>query len=136
MNYVGERVEAINRPKYRMVRSHGLWAKVKVKDKDTMEVESIEPRMQCVVIEPQDEQKWGSIYLATGLNESSNRRGRVVSVGPGPWKQGTDRRDPIPLKPGQQVAFMRAAGAEVECGGKMLRIMVEEDIRCIVEGME
>lgn len=136
MHYVGERLEAIDKPKYRLVRSHGLWAKVTLKDEATMEVAKLEPRMQCVLVEPQDETKWGSILLADGLNESSNRRGRVVSVGPGPWRAGQDHRDPVSVSPGQQVAFMRAAGAEIEVDGKWLRLMVEDDIRCIVEGME
>lgn len=136
MHYVGERLEAIQKPKYRLVRSHGLWAKVVLKDAATMEVRSLEPRMQCVLVEPQDETKWGSIYLANELGESSNRRGKVVAVGPGPWRAGTGHRDVPAVEVGQQVAFMRAAGAELEVNGKWLRLMVEEDIRCIVEGME
>ena len=136
MNYSGERMEAVDAPKYRIIRSHGLWAKVELKSRESLEVADLQPRMQCVLVEPQDETMWKGIYLANGLSESSNRRGRVVATGPGPWREGTDHRDPVAVSPGQQVAFMRAAGAEVEVNGKWLRVMVEEDIRGILEGME
>lgn len=136
MDYAGERLETPDGRRYRLIRSHGVWAKVTLKDKETYDFAAVEPRMSCVLLRPQDETKLGSLYLANGLSESQNRRGKVVAVGPGMWHRETGRRDPIPLKVDQQVAFMRYAGAEVEVDGEWLRIVVEDDVRCIVEGMK
>src|SRR3990167_7223601 len=74
MNSSGERMEAVDAPKYRIIRSHGLWAKVELKSRESLEVADHQPRMQCVLVEPQDETMWKGIYLANGLSEGSNRR--------------------------------------------------------------
>lgn len=136
MEYAGERVE-IREGAFRFIRSRGIWAKVKLKGLGLYDLLEIEPRMDCVVLDPVDESmsKEG-LHLVDPLRESQNRRGTVIKIGPGMWDATTGKRNPVGYEPGQQVVFMRYAGADVMVNGKKLRILVEDDIRCGVEGME
>lgn len=131
MDYAGERME-LRDGKHRLIRSHGIWAKVKMKDLSTGVVDEVEPRMDMLVVEVSDETmtRTGLIYLANENRESQNRVATVVKVGPGKWDSDTGKRKPIPWKAGEQVVMMRYAGANVNVNGKTLRILQEDDIRC------
>lgn len=135
MDYAGERME-LRDGSYRMIRAHGVWARVTFRNIESYEINSIEPRMNCVVLEPSDETMTmsGLIYFPNEKNaECPNRIGTVWCVGPGQWARGEGKRKSIELKPGQRVIFMRYAGAEIVVNGKLLRILQDDDIRCTYE---
>mgnify|MGYP001598672568 CR=1 FL=1 len=137
MEYSGERL-LLRGGEYRLMRSHGIWARVMPINRDTYELADIFPRAHHLVVEVQDETTTmsGSLYLPNAENaQSQNRLATVVKVGPGVWDSETGKRVPIPLAAGDRVVMMRYAGANVFVNGKTLRILDEEDIRCATEGI-
>ena len=131
MDYAGERI-VLRDGLHRLIRCHGVWAKVTLKDLKTCEVVDVEPRMDMLVVEPDDETmtRSGLIYLANENRESQNRVATVVKVGPGRWERGVGKRKPIQCRPGEKVVMMRYGGASIIVNGRKLRILQEDDIRC------
>lgn|SRR3990167_8392272 len=136
LQYSGEKM-ALRQGPYRLIRSNGIWAKAQLSDADSYEFSDIEPRFNCVLLDPVDEtQTRSGIYLPRGQNaEAANRLAKVVKAGPGIWHHESGKRLPIGLEPGQTVVMMRYAGADVRVNGKWLRLCQEDDIHCIVEGL-
>lgn len=135
MDYMGERMELRN-GEYRFVRSNGVWAKLIFKNQKTYEIENIFPRFDSVVVEPRDETMTmtGLVYFGNKENrECPNRLATVTHIGPGRWNSDTGNREPCTVKPGDEVVIMRYAGAIIQVKGRTLRILQEDDIRCIRE---
>lgn len=117
--------------KYRLVRSHGIWAKVVLKDAASYEILDIEPRFTAVLCEPHDETTTrGGIFLPNAQDKMSElRRATIVKTGPGIWNHKTAKRMPLPYSPGDKVLMLRYAGSEIEIRGKTLRLLHDDDIR-------
>ena len=116
--------------KYAVIQSNGLWATVKLANESSYDIATISARMDMLVVEPYDEARTkGGIHLPLGQDvESGLRRAKVISVGPGMWKTGTGRRDPVAVHPGDWIVMTRFAGADIMVNGKELRIINESDV--------
>lgn len=134
MQYMGEKAK-FRSGNYRLVRSHGVWATLTMKNLETHDIAEIHPRMSCVVVEPKSEEKTKSgIYLPNEKDaRAANRWATVIKVGPGTLNVKTRARMPLEVKTGDEVVMMRYAGAEVTVNGKVLRIIDESDIRGVLE---
>lgn len=132
MDYAGEKM-ALRGGKYRIIRTHGVWATLTLADERTYEIAAIEPRMSCVVVEPDAEPtSRGGVLLPKGEDATcANRWATVMAVGPGPIAEETGERVPMEVKSGDRVLMMRYAGANIRVGGKDLRIIEQGDIRCV-----
>ena len=63
-------------------------------------------------------------------------RGKVLSVGPGRWRQDADGKDwffPTAIKQGERVAFSWRSGMEVRIGGRDVLVMREGDVLCAID---
>lgn len=130
MDYMGEKMH-LREGAHRLVKTHGIWAKVKA-DPNTYEISEIEPRMSCVIVRPMDEEKTkGGLILPDGDKEWKNRWAKVVKVGPGVMHTKSRKRIALEVSPGDEVLMTRYAGAEVQVGGEWLRIVDESDIHCV-----
>lgn len=132
MDYAGEYLE-LRDGRYRFVHAVGAWAKVTLKSTETLEIESLVPVNDKLLVEVKDEEKSpGGIVLpddpklrwATGL---------VHSVSKGFHHQTTGAFIELDILSGDKIVFMRYAGAVVEIGGKKLRLIQKADVLCVVE---
>lgn len=132
MDYAGERIN-IRDGKYRMIRDHGIWAKVEM-DKE-LNLTRIMPENDVVVIDfPREEKSLsGNMYLPGNI-QTLCRVGNVVSVGPGVTHYRTGITIPCEVKPGDRVIALRYSGANVFIGKKELRLANQTDIKGILEG--
>lgn len=131
MDYMGEKMH-LREGTHRLVRTHGIWAKVKA-NPVTYEISEIEPRMSCVIVRPKNEEKSkGGVVLPKGQDsEWKNRWATVVKVGPGVMHTKSRKRIAPEVSLGDEVLMTRYAGAEVQVGGEWLRIIDESDIHCV-----
>lgn len=135
MEYTGQKME-LRDGDFRLVRSPGIWAKVRMKNFETYEIAEIEPRGQFLVVEPDDETKTrsGLLFFPNAENrESEGRLATVVKAGPGLWTSGERSRSPLEVRAGQRIVMVRFAGEEIRVGGRWLRIINETDVKCVVE---
>ena len=135
MEYMGEKL-GLRQGNYRLVRSHGVWATLKLKDRESFEIEEIAPRMATVVVRPDLEVKTKTgIYLPNEQDSKSpNRWATVTAVGPGMMHAKSRQRIPMEVEVGQRVLMMRYAGADIVVKGEKLRICDQTDIRFGTEG--
>jgi co-chaperonin GroES (HSP10) len=130
MEYMGEKM-GIRQGNFRLVRSHGVWATVTLKDAESFEIDTITPRMSCVLVRPDNEYATKSgIHLPGGEDKNSpNRWATVLAVGPGTYHGKSKSRIPMEVSVGQRVLMMRYAGADVFVKGEKLRLCDQSDIR-------
>lgn len=134
MEYVGDQM-SLRDGQYRFIHAHGLWAKLKMKNVETYEIEHIEPLFAYVVVRPvDDEVTKGGIIIAAGHSADEQlRKARVIKVGPGQWHAKSGRRIPVPLESDVDILMLRYAGAEIEVAGEELRIIDYSDVKVITE---
>jgi co-chaperonin GroES (HSP10) len=134
IQYMGERLKVMGE-EYRMVREHGIWAKVKMQDSNSYQFEELEPRFACILVEPKNEERMASgLYFPHGQDtEAGIRQAIVISVGPGRWHNLSGRRIPCGVKPGEEICMTRFAGCIVDLRGRELRLIQENDIHCVIE---
>lgn len=137
MEYMGERIEQGGK-KYRMVRAHGIWCKMKLRGKpELLDIESIEPLTDHVLLKVREEHKSkGGIILASRNPDRANSLADVVAVGEGKVRSKAFRPTPLVVKPGQTVAFMTCAGAIIKMNGDTYRLCIEDDIVMVIEGLK
>lgn len=137
MEYMGERIEQ-NGKKYRLVRAHGIWCKLKFNGKpELMDIRSIEPITDHVLLKIRENHKTkGGIILASKNPNMANSLADVVAVGEGKVRPEAPKATPLEVKPGDTVAFATYAGAIIKMGGDTYRLCTEDDIVAVVEGLE
>ena len=135
MEYVGERM-VNEHGTFRFLHAHGVWAKVKLRDRASFDIKEIEPCFAFMLVEPiDDEVTKGGIYLAQGHDAQENmRKAKIIKVGPGQWDARTGKRIPLPFEAGDGILMLRYAGADVTVNGKKLRLIDYADVKCGWEG--
>jgi len=130
MEYIGERMEN-SKGKYRFMHAHGVWATVKLKDKDSFDIESLDPTFAFMLVEPEDDEvSKGGIVLAAGHDATEQlRKAKILKVGPGQWDSRSGKRIEVPIKAGSGILMLRYAGAEVTVDGKVLRLVDYADVK-------
>lgn len=93
---------------------------------------NLRPLGNRVVVEPfEAPAKKGNIILPDGAKEKP-QRGKVLAVGKG---KKNDNGTPIPMemKVGDIIVYSKYTGNEIECDGRKLLVMAEDDILCVEE---
>ena len=137
VQYMGEKIQAIGK-NYRLLREHGIWAKLKIKRKGELDfdIEEIEPYRDHILLKMEKEEKSlkGHIFLPSNP-QAMFRCAEVVAVGPGERKKTTGKVVPSDLKPGDKVIAMRYTGCIVHMKGVEYRLSSEEDIAAVFDGV-
>lgn len=144
MGYMGEKVQTIHGDDstklYKLVREHGIWAKLHLdyNESETLKIKAVDLRYDHMLVKPDEEEmtRGGLLYLPFGNRESKVRVGTISQVGPGRYMEKLDKNLPMELKSGDQVIFMRYAGAELIVAGEQYRLVCEDDIYAIMESGE
>ena len=145
MAYMGEKVQTIhgddNTKVYKLVREHGIWAKLHLdyKESTTLKIKAVDLRYDHMLVKPDEEAmtRSGTLYLPSGGNrESKVRVGTVIQAGPGRYMEKLDKSFPMELKIRDRVIFMRYAGAELTVAGELYRLVCEDDVYAIMESGE
>ena len=135
IQYMGDQLKLGGNP-YRLVRENGIWAKVKLANKDAYEILDLEPRFACILVEIPSEEtvaKGRLVLPDIGIN-MKERLATVVKVGPGQWHMPSHLRISTGYEPDQKVLMTRYAGAEIRMNGKDYRLVQCDDLKCIMEG--
>lgn len=137
MQYMGEMIEKDGK-KYRLVRAHGIWCKMKLRGKpEQLDIQSIQPVTDHVLLKIREEHKTKGGIIITGKNPNmANAIADVIAVGEGKVRPEAPKATPLEVKPGQTVAFSTYAGAIIKMNGDTYRLCTEDDIVAVVEGLE
>ena len=135
VQYMGEKVEAIGK-KYRLLREHGIWAKVDLKFKTETDwsIEKLEPYRDHVLLKMAGEEKNlnGRIFLPANP-QTMFRVAEIVSVGPGKRMPKAETITPVQgVQKGDKVICMRYAGCVVRMGGVEYRLASEADLEGVL----
>lgn len=136
MEYMGERIETGGK-KYRMVRAHGIWTKLKLRGKpELMDIEAIHPVTDHILLKVREEHTTkGGIILSFSGPTSASSLADVVEIGEGRIMAEAEKPTPLEVKKGETVAFMSCAGAVIHMRGVEYRLATEGDIVAVVEGI-
>lgn len=134
MDYAGEKLRVAWKD-YRLIREHGLWAKVQLGVTDLIDFESIQPWAERIVVKKDDETmtRSGTLYLPQGDKAAAYAIGTVKWTGWGVWHLESGNLLPCQTKVGDKVLFRRYSGAEIMVRGKEYRITQEEDVMAVYE---
>jgi len=133
MDYAGEKLR-VAWSDYRLIREHGLWARVDLGVADIIDFEAVHPWADRIVVEKKDESKTeGGIELPNKDMALAYARGTVKWVGHGLWHLESGKKLQCETKPGDKVIYRRYAGAEIMVRGKEYRILQELDVMAIDE---
>lgn len=139
VQYMGQKIEAIGK-KYRLLREHGIWAKVKLKFKTETDwsIEEIEPYRDHLLLKMAAEEKSfnGDIFLPSNP-QAMFRLADVVKLGPGKRYPKSDTVTPFDnVKAGDKVICLRYAGCIVRIKAVEYRLATEDDLQGVVEGAD
>ena len=137
MEYMGERIERDGK-KYRLVRSHGIWCKLKFNGApELLDIRKIEPITDHVLLKVKHEHKTkGGIILASKNPNLANSLAEVVAIGEGKVRKAATRATPLEIKVGETVCFATYAGAIIKMNGDTYRLCTEDDIIAVVKGLK
>ena len=135
VQYMGEKVEAIGK-KFRLLREHGIWAKVKLKFKTETDwgIEELEPYRDHLLLKMDAEEKslGGAVYLPSNP-QAQFRVAEVVTIGPGKRMPKADIITPIDgVSKGDKVICLRYAGCVVRMNKTEYRLATEDDLQAVL----
>jgi co-chaperonin GroES (HSP10) len=135
VQYMGEKVEALGK-KLRLLREHGIWAKVELKFKSDTDwaIEKLTPYRDHVLLKLADEEKslHGDIFLPSNP-QTMFRVAEVVDIGPGKRMPKADIITPVQgVVKGDKVICMRYAGCVVRMKGVEYRLASEDDLEGVL----
>lgn len=135
VQYMGEKVTALGK-KFRLLREHGVWAKLKVnfKSDEDWEIEEITPYRDHLVVKMDGEEKSisGKVFLPSNP-QAMFRMASLVSSGPGPRDKNTGVVSGMGLTEGDRLIVLRYAGCVVRIKGKEHRVASFDDIQGIMD---
>lgn len=139
VQYMGEKVSALGK-KYRLLREHGIWAKltVNMKSETDWSIEGIEPYRDHILLQMDREEKSlkGHIFLPSNP-QAMFRMANVIKVGPGRRYIKSDTVTPVDgVSAGDRVICLRYAGCIVRMNKQEYRLASEEDLQAVVDGTE
>lgn len=91
------------------------------------DIDEVAVRIRClndhVLVKLEESPKMiGLIHIPDTAVNRDERWARVVKVGPGKWRHGTDEREPTEIRAGDRVLLGRDPGWELAGGYRMLRV--------------
>ncbi len=94
----------------------------------------LRPLGDRLIVEPleQETRTESGLYIPETAKEKP-QQGRVLAVGPGAYKEGSNERIKMDVKEGDRVLFAKYAGTDVKIGGKEVKILRESDVLAIIE---
>jgi len=135
MDYIGEKVkDGVNLVNYKLIRDHGIWAKVKVDRTELggIRLVDIDPYENKLLVRITEELKTaGGVLLSDNHQLRGYTMATVIKVGPGKRDRKTGFRYKIEAKPGDRVCMLRYAGAIVKLDHENLRLIEDTDIHYI-----
>lgn len=135
VQYMGEKVVALGK-KYRLLREHGVWAKLKVKFKtdEDWEIEEIYPYRDHLTVKMDAEEKSikGHIFLPSNP-QAMFRMATMVAAGPGTRDKNTGVVTGMGLATGDRLIVLRYAGCIVRVNGKEQRVASWDDIQGVMD---
>lgn len=135
VQYMGEKVQTIDK-KYRLLREHGVWAKLDVdfRGEGDFEITKIHPYRDHIVVKMDGEEKSlkGLVYLPSNP-QAMFRMATMVSGGPGPRDKNTGVTSEMHLTVGDRLIVLRYAGCIVRVSGKEFRVASFEDVQGIMD---
>lgn len=135
MEYAGDRLY-VGGKKYRMIRAHGIWAKVEMDlTQPHRPITSVTPITDHVVIKfPKTEKSLSGILDIPGDIQTKCRLGEVLDVGPGLRNMKGGHIVATVVKPGDKVIVLRYSGASLMLPDGEVRLANEGDIHAVYEG--
>lgn len=96
--------------------------------------QKLRPLGDRVIVEPleQELRTESGLFIPETAKEKP-QQGRVVAVGPGAYKEGSNERIALDVKEGDRILFAKYSGTDVKLNGKELKIMKESDVLAILE---
>lgn len=135
MDYAGDRLN-VNGQKYRMIRAHGIWAKVTMDltkpDKPILDVDPVSDHI--VIRFPKTERSLSGILELPGDVQTKCRLGEVLKVGPGMRNMKGGHVVPMVTAPGDKIVVLRYSGANLTLPSGEVRLANEGDVHAIYEG--
>lgn len=135
VQYMGEKINSLGK-KYRLLREHGVWAKLKVdfKSEYDFEITELMPYRDHLVVTMDKEEKSlkGHVYLPANP-QAMFRLATMVSAGPGPRDKNTGVVSDMGLSKGDRLIILRYAGCIVRIGGVEHRVASWDDIEGIMD---
>jgi chaperonin GroES len=135
VQYMGEKVQAVGK-KYRLLREHGVWAKLKIdfKSEGDWEITAIEPYRDHILLKMDKEEKSlsGRVFLPANP-QAMFRMATLVSAGPGPRDKNTGVTSDMGLSKGDRLIVLRYAGCIVRINGVEHRVASWNDVEGVMD---
>lgn len=135
VQYMGEKVTTLGK-KYRLLREHGVWGKLKIdyKGEGNWDITEIQPYRDHLLLKMDDEE----MNLKKNLFLPSNpqvmfRMATLITAGPGPRDQKTGVVSAMRLSTGDRVITLRYAGCIVKIKGVEHRMASFADIEGVMQ---
>lgn len=134
VQYMGEKVQTLGK-KYRLLREHGIWGKLKInfKTETDWEITDIEPYNDHLLVQMDKEEKSlkGHVYLPANP-QAMFRIATAVKAGPGKRNQMTGVRSPLNISSGERLIVLRYAGCIVRINGVEHRMASGDDVEAVI----
>lgn len=133
MQYMGHKIE-LRRGNYRMVREHGIWARVFGQFRNgKCLVERVWPYHGKLLVRPGAEEKTaGGIFLPTDP-KVQYRRARVLNSSRWYRDMKSGRTVPMELHGDERIVMLRYAGSQLTVKGEELRLIDRQDVLFVIE---
>lgn len=135
VQYMGEKVQTIGK-KYRLLREHGIWAKLKIdyRGEGNWDILEIEPYRDHLVVKMDSEEKslTGRLLLPDNP-QVMFRMATLVSAGPGPRDPKTGVVSSMGLNQGDRLIVLRYAGCIVKTKGGEMRVASFADVEGVID---
>jgi co-chaperonin GroES (HSP10) len=135
VQYMGEIIQTIGK-KYRLLREHGVWAKIKIdyRKEGDWEITDIEPYRQHILVKMDSDEKSlkGGVYLPANP-QVMFRMATLVKSGPGPRDKKTGVVSSMGMNAGDRLIVMRFAGCIIRMNGVEHRLASCDDVEGVME---
>lgn len=136
VQYMGEKIQTLGK-KYRLLREHGVWAKLKIEQTSngSWDILEIQPYRDHIVVKMDGEEKnlKGNLFLPSNP-QTMFRMATLVSAGPGPRDQKTGVVSDMGLSIGDRLVVLRYAGCIVKTRKAEFRVASFQDVEGVIDG--
>ena len=135
VQYMGEKIQTIGK-NYRLLREHGVWAKIKInfKKEGDWEITDIEPYRNHILVKMDSDEKSlkGGVYLPSNP-QVMFRMATLAKAGPGPRDTKTGAVSSMGMTAGDRLIVMRFAGCIIRLNGVEHRLASDQDVEGVME---
>ncbi len=95
---------------------------------------NLRPLADRLIVEPveQELRTESGLFIPETAKEKP-QQGRVLAVGPGAYREGSNERIEMDVKKGDRILFAKYAGTDVKMDGKELKILKENDVLAVIQ---